>query len=114
MLDVDLRQVIPNTREVFEAFGVLTFADYAPVVHVLLWSTCIAVSLKGIDRRDSVAGAVYVAFMAAAGVILIFAFPRYLNDTGEISTQMLVVALLMTAAGARWSWRAKRVPVKEK
>ena len=53
--------------------------DFAQPSFVAMWVFIVMLPLIGIDRRDPIAGLVYILFCVAAGVALIFALPRILT-----------------------------------
>ncbi len=72
--------------------------------------------LKGVDRRDYFAGLDFIAFLAAATVILLFALPQSFgtqtSDWGTLLTTLFVVAVLGAARWVIGANRFKLVPAK--
>ena len=69
-----------------------------------LWLVILLMPLIGVDRRDPVAGMVYVVFALGAGAALVFALPKDLVDEPSIQTIFWSMVLMGIASSVRWVW----------
>ena len=58
--------------------------------------------LNGIDRRDQLAGVMYIVYIIAAGTILFFAVPGVEKGMGAMGLHLAFISLLGSAAAYRW------------
>ena len=76
--------------------------DFATPSFVGLWILILLLPLIGIDRRDPIAGAVYMLFLTGAGVALVFALPQKFTSSGGSNIQLATVFVMAAVSGFRW------------
>lgn len=73
-----------------------------------LWCVIVAMPLKGADRRDVLACAVYSVFLTAAAAVLIFALPNFLlRQKTTLNDQFITLMIIAALGSIRWSWSMK-------
>ncbi len=80
----------------------------------LLWLAILAMPLRGIDRRDFVAGLMFILVAVATGVAMIFALPQGLIPDLEGRTVLIAMFCMGVAASARWFLSREFFVEKEK
>jgi hypothetical protein len=73
-----------------------------------LWCLIVIMPLKGADRRDVLACAVYSVFLTAAAAVLIFALPNFLlKEQTTLNDQFITLMIIAALGSIRWSWSIK-------
>lgn len=95
--------IFSDIRFNFAHLGIGDFAKYALFG---FWGMIWLFPLKGVDRRDYVAGLDFICFLCFAATILLFALPQSFDkqamDWREFSTAMTIIIFL---GAARWLFR---------
>ena len=86
------------------AWELLQAVDFALPSFICLWFMLILLPLKGMDRRDPIAGAVYTMFCMGAGVSLMFALPKAYIPNPSLGVQVVSVFLMGSVAAFRWGY----------
>lgn len=80
--------------------------DLARPTYFILWMVILFLPLIGIDRRDPIAGLVYVLYCVAAGVTLVIILPEKYSDVLSLKTQFNLVMAMIFCASFRWFYKA--------
>ena len=94
---------IKVSRELLQA------VDFALPSFICLWFMIVLLPLKGMDRRDPIAGAVYTMFCMGAGVVLMFALPKEYIPNPSLGVQVISVFLMGVVAAFRWGYGANEM-----
>lgn len=71
----------------------------------ILWLIILAMPLKDVDRRDPVAGLMYVLFSTFAGACLMFSIPQHIVDDLEPKAVLIGTLIMGTISCCRWFLR---------
>ncbi len=92
-----------GVSDLLESYRALRAVDLALPTFFCLWLVILLMPLRGIDRRDPYGGAMYMLYLAASGVALIFALPRkYVATSPSLAVQLVAVICIILAAALRW------------
>lgn len=98
-------------RDVYESYLTIRAVDLAQPSFIALWMVILFTPLIGIDRRDKYSSLMYVAYLAGAGVALIFALPKqYIEGSSTLAGQLAGTVMMMIVAGIRWYYGSKQLP----
>lgn len=81
--------------------------DLARPSFFALWIAIVALPLRGIDRRDPIAGLVYILYCMAAGAALLYALPQYYIQPPSLKAMNVTVCVMGIVAGVRWFYGAQ-------
>ncbi len=96
-------QVVRAVYDVYESYLAIRAVDLAIPTFIGLWLLILALPLAGIDRRDPFSGLMYIIYLGATGVALVFALPsQYVEVEATPGNQVLSVATMMMIAAFRW------------
>lgn len=88
------------------SFVIVDMVDLAKPALFGFWAIIWLFPLKGVDRRDYLAGLDFICFLCLAGTVLLFALPQSFErqpmDWEEFFTTMIVILFL---GAARWLFR---------
>jgi hypothetical protein len=102
-------------KDIYESYATIRAVDVAQPSFIALWMVILFTPLIGIDRRDKYCSMMYVAYLAGAGVALIFALPRqYIEQSSTLSGQLAGTVMMMIAAAVRWYYGARQVSGRSK
>ena len=89
--------------------------EIVPFLYFGLWVLILCTPLFGIDRRDNIAGLVYVLFCIASGVTLVLVLPKENYGIPPLSQQIFYVTLMGVIATYRWYFHGDRnkIAIKE-
>jgi hypothetical protein len=105
-------QFILALNDIYESYATIRAVDLAQPSFIALWMVILFTPLIGIDRRDHYCSAMYVAYLAGAGVALIFALPRqYIEQSSTFAGQISGTIMMMIVASLRWYLGSKQ-PMK--
>ena len=91
------------------SFEILTVKDLARPIFIMLWLLIVLSPLTRVDRRDPIAGSVYVLFCVASGVALVWALPQtFIADRPTIDTIFSSMLLMAGISGFRWFYRSQQ------
>lgn len=89
------------------SFSGITVKDLARPIFLLLWLFIVLIPLTRVDRRDTLAGAVYVLFCMASGVALVWALPQtYVSDKPTMYNIFLSMLIMSAISAFRWFYRS--------
>lgn len=107
------RLYLPTLSETFAVVKDFAITEIFTLIGIMLWLIILALSLRGVDRRDGITGMTYVLFMVAAGATLVFAATdRITGGQADRSFQSVVIIAFGAVAGFRWAFR-RTPPAKE-
>jgi hypothetical protein len=105
-------QFLLALNDIYESYATIRAVDLAQPSFIALWMVILFTPLLGIDRRDHYCSAMYVAYLAGAGVALIFALPRqYIEQSSTLAGQISGTIMMMIVASVRW-YLGSRQPLK--
>ena len=88
------------------AWDSLEPVDFAMPSFIGLWIIILFMPLFGIDRRDPIAGLMYVLFCSGAGVALVFALPQNYAPPRTMNLQITTVLFMGGVSAFRWFYGA--------
>ncbi len=91
--------------DVRDGFMGITAEDLTRSVFFCLWLLTILIPLRGVDKRDHVAGMTYVLFSLGTGTALVLAVPQKLIGNPPPTTTLSILAVMAMASSFRWRWR---------
>ena len=95
------------------AWDSLEPVDFAMPSFIGLWIAILLMPLIGIDRRDPIAGLMYVLFCSGAGVALVFALPQKYAPPRTINLQITTVFFMGAVSAFRWFYGANPDALEE-
>jgi hypothetical protein len=79
--------------------------DFGPFFFWTMWLCAILASLRGVDRRDELAQATYMAFISALGVLFLLVFPIGRSNNYSAKGQIIMFAITLIVPSVRWAMR---------
>ncbi len=108
--------MLPSIDDIVNAFASMSAQEWSVVLGYGMWFVLLVMPLRGIDRRDRIAGATYALWLGAAGLLLIMAVPGKMNDARYSSEHFFLMLALAAIGFLRWVTRRRvvlEVPVKK-
>jgi hypothetical protein len=108
--------MLPSIEDIVDAFASMSAQEWSVVVGSVMWLVLLWMPLRGIDRRDRIAGATYALWLGTAGFILILAVPRKMSASSYSSDHFFLLLALAAIAFIRWVTRRRvvlEVPLKK-
>jgi hypothetical protein len=105
---LDLQQITTDLLTSRGAFADLGLNALAVPVGIVTWLVIVFWPLRGVDRRDNMAGVTFVLFATAAAALMVLAVPRVLAASGDGTLRVATLGLFASAAAVRWLWRRSR------
>ncbi|MFY7928448.1 MAG: hypothetical protein ACOVS5_06225, partial [Oligoflexus sp.] len=83
-------------------FAGMALKDFALPIAFLLWLFILYIPLKGIDRRDVVAGLLYTLYCVTSGIVIFFAIPNFQPTWRSFGLHFCLAAVCGSIAAYRW------------